>query len=613
MMSGGGMGGGMGGGGNRTRMLSTNMDDLKLSNLKSQNLKRMWDLLSPHVWKLALALLFMLTVSATGLAGPYLLKLAIDEYIAKGDLPGLTTVSILYTVIYIVNWAGTYWQVYIISMVGQSIIVDLRRKLFAHVQTLGLKFYDEVQAGRLMSRITNDIDALNQLVSSGLTNLVNDVLTVFGIAAIMFYMDWRLALVSFITLPMLVLLVTVYQARMTRAFWQVRSRVADVNAVLQESISGMKVVQAFSREDQNMQMFSGTNTGNMLANLRAAVLHSAFFPLVEVIGAIGTAAVLWYGGIQISRQGVTVGTLVAFLAYVTRFFWPIRDISQVYNMFLGAAVATERVFEVLDHEPTIVDKPGALELKTSTGHVRLEDVTFGYEKDQPILKKVNIEVSPGETIALVGPTGAGKTSVINMVSRFYDPWDGRVLIDGHDLRDVTQLSLHQQLGIVLQDTFIFSGTIADNIRYGRLEATDDEVIAAAKAVNAHDFIMRFPDGYQTEVQERGSKLSVGQRQLIAFARAILADPKVLILDEATSSVDAYTEMLIQEALDVLLRGRTSIVIAHRLSTIRNATRIYVIDHGEVVQVGSHEALLTAGGLYKDLYEKQFSEVQHIAS
>jgi len=600
-----GMGGGMGGG-HGAFMRGTLDTNIKLSDVSAKTMKRLWALVSPHTARLVLATALMFVASASNLAGPYLLKLAIDNNIAQKDLDGLLMTSLLYVSASLVNWIANYWQTYIVSLVGQSVIFELRERLMKRMLSLGLRFFDRNQAGRLMSRATSDVDSLNQLVSSGLTHLVNDVLTIIGIAGIMFYMDWRLALASFITVPLLISLVLYFQKRMTQAFHQVRRRVADVNAVLQESISGMRVIQAFSREESNMQMFEGTNTGNMQANMQAATLFAAFFPLVEVVGAIGTAAVIWYGGLQALYRGVTVGTLVAFLSYVTRFFMPIREISQVYNMFLAATVSVDRIFEVLDEKPEVSDSESATALVDSRGHVMIDGVTFGYERDLPVLKNVNIEAKPGETIALVGPTGAGKTSVINLVSRFYDPWEGQVTIDGYNLRDITLNSLHKQMGTVLQDTFIFSGTVSDNIRYGRQEASVEEVIAAAKAVNAHDFILRFPDGYDTQVNERGSKLSVGQRQLIAFARAILADPRILILDEATSSVDAYTEMLIQQALETLLKGRTSIVIAHRLSTIRNADRIYVIDQGQVVEVGTHEQLVASGGLYRTLYEKQFA-------
>ncbi len=580
--------------------------DVRLSNVKKQALLRVWTLIRPYRRTLFGAMSLMAVVSLSGLAGPYLLKLAIDDFLARGDLNGLGMISVVYALLYAVNWLANYWQTYLVSFAAQSVILDLRRRLFSHMLKLGLRFYDKNQAGRLMSRVTSDVDALNQLVSTGITHTVNDLLTICGIAWIMFYMNWRLALGAFITVPLLVLLVAQFQTRMTRAFHKVRRRVADVNAQLQESISGMKVIQAFGREEDSMQRFSGTNEGNMRANLEAAALFSAFFPLVEFIGAIGTAAVIWYGGFQAGRGALSVGTLVAFLGYVTRFFWPIREISQIYNMFLQAVVSTDRIFEILDEEPDVQDAADARTLVVSEAHVKLERVTFGYEPNNPVLKDISIEAKPGQTIALVGATGAGKTSIINLVSRFYDPWEGMVSIDSQDIRSVTCESLRQQMGIVLQDTFIFSGTIEQNIRYGNLDADESQVVAAAKATGAHQFITRLSDGYATNVQERGSRLSVGQRQLIALARAFIRDPKIIILDEATSSVDTHTEQLIQRALVALLKQRTAIVIAHRLSTVRNADWIYVIDDGRVVEQGTHEHLLNAEGVYKSLYEKQFA-------
>jgi len=593
--------------GGRGGMMRGMLDqDVRLSNVKKQALLRVWTLIRPYRRTLFGAMSLMAVVSLSGLAGPYLLKLAIDDFLARGDLNGLGMISVVYALLYAVNWLANYWQTYLVSFAAQSVILDLRRRLFSHMLKLGLRFYDKNQAGRLMSRVTSDVDALNQLVSTGITHTVNDLLTICGIAWIMFYMNWRLALGAFITVPLLVLLVAQFQTRMTRAFHKVRRRVADVNAQLQESISGMKVIQAFGREEDSMQRFSGTNEGNMRANLEAAALFSAFFPLVEFIGAIGTAAVIWYGGFQAGRGALSVGTLVAFLGYVTRFFWPIREISQIYNMFLQAVVSTDRIFEILDEEPDVQDAADARTLVVSEAHVKLERVTFGYEPNNPVLKDISIEAKPGQTIALVGATGAGKTSIINLVSRFYDPWEGMVSIDSQDIRSVTCESLRQQMGIVLQDTFIFSGTIEQNIRYGNLDADESQVVAAAKATGAHQFITRLSDGYATNVQERGSRLSVGQRQLIALARAFIRDPKIIILDEATSSVDTHTEQLIQRALVALLKQRTAIVIAHRLSTVRNADWIYVIDDGRVVEQGTHEHLLNAEGVYKSLYEKQFA-------
>ncbi|MCL5040672.1 MAG: ABC transporter ATP-binding protein/permease [Firmicutes bacterium] len=596
---GGGFGGGPGHGFDRA-------DGAGLSRINRKVLLRLWEHIWPFRFYFLLGVILMFIVSLSGLAGPYLLKVAIDQYITRGDLAGVTRIALIYLGLFLLNWLATYSQTYIISWTGQSVIFSIRMGLFQHLQRLGFTFYDRLEAGRIMSRVTNDVDALNQLVSSGLVSLVNDFLTIFGIIIIMIKMDYHLALVSFTTIPLIIALVAFFQIRMTRAFHRVRRRIADVNATLQESISGMKTIQAFSREEVNLQRFDSTNQENLQANLQVATLTSVFFPMVELIGAIGTSLVVWYGGWQIAGHQVSLGTLVAFLGYVTRFFMPIRDLSQVYNLFLSATVSTERIFEFLDEEPDVKESPGAEELLPLSREIRFEEVTFGYDPSLPVLKGVNLQARAGETVALVGPTGAGKTSIINLLGRFYDPQDGRITVDGTDIRAVTLLSLRRQMGVVLQDTFIFSGTIKENIRYGRLEATDEEVVAAAQAVGAHDFILRFPEGYDTEVNERGSKLSVGQRQLLAFARALIANPRILILDEATSSVDAYTELLIQQALERLLAGRTAFVIAHRLSTIRNAARIYVIEDGRVVESGRHDELLARDGRYAELYQKQFA-------
>lgn len=595
-------------------------EEIDVAHLDAQSLRRFWKYVRPYAWHIVLAVALMFVASGSGLLGPFLMQRAIDNYILARNaavaarLSGLSRIVLFYLLIYVVNWLCTYWQTYVISWAGQRIIFNVRKDLFAHLQRLGLRFYDRLAAGRIMSRVTNDVEAVNQLLSSGLVSLLNDFFTIIGIMAIMLAMNWQLALAAFVTIPLLYGASTFFQRRMRTAYHRVRRRIADVNANLQESISGIRVTQSFAREAQNMNRFEGTNQGNMQANLEAASLTAAFFPLVDFIGALGTTIVLWAGGWLIltaathqAGQALTIGILVAFLNYVARFFMPIRDLSQLYNLYQSAVVSAERIFEFFDEQPDVADRPDAYELPPIVGEIRFNDVCFSYEEDKPVLRNVNIEAHPGQTIALVGPTGAGKSTVINLLARFYDPQQGSVTIDSHDLRQVTLQSLRRQLGIVLQDTFLFSGTIRDNIRYGRPEATDDEVVAAAKAVNAHEFIMALPQGYDTQVQERGSKLSVGQRQLISFARALLADPKILILDEATSSVDAYTEVLIQRALDRLLKNRTAVVIAHRLSTIRNADRIYVIDGGRVVESGTHQELLAKeGGRYRELYEKQFA-------
>ena len=581
--------------------------------VETKILRRIVPYVRPYIPHLLAGLVFMLLVTLTGLITPYLEALAIDTFILnKADLTadaraaGIARIALLYLALYIGNWTFSYWQTYFISWAGQNVIYSLRQKMFEHLQRLSFSFYDGIEVGRIMSRVTNDVNALNELVSSGILNVINDAFMLGGTVFIMMRMNWRLALLTFTTFPFLLLIATRFRGHMQKAYHEVRRKAATVNANLQESISGVRVTQSFVRENQNAQRFDETNQDNMQANMQAAQLNSAFGPLVEIVATIGVCIVVWYGGVLIKADVLTVGVVYAFLRYVSRFFMPIRDLSQVYNVWQAATVSIDRIFELLDTEPNVKDSPQAIELPQIDGQVRFENVTFGYKVDLPILHNVDITVEPGQTVALVGPTGAGKSSTINLLSRFYDPQQGRITIDGYDVREVTQRSLHQQLGIVLQDTFIFAGTVKDNIRYGKPDATDAEVAAAAQAVNAHDFIMRMPEGYDTEVHERGARLSIGQRQLISFARALLANPRILILDEATSSVDAYTEVLIQKALETLLKGRTSFVIAHRLSTIRNADCIITIDNGRVVEQGTHEELLQKpNGMYRTLYDMQF--------
>lgn len=570
-------------------------------------IRRIGPYVRPFSRYLLAGMFFMLAVSVTGLVSPQLMRKAIDVYIkTEKDLSGLTRISLAYLLVYILNWLCTYWQTYFISWAGQNIIYSIRQDLFEHLQTLSFNFFDSIEVGRLMSRVTNDVNALSELVTSGILNVINDLFRLIGIIWIMLLMNWRLALLTFATLPFLVLLTTKFRNRMRMAYHEVRRKIATVNANLQESITGMKVVQSFTREERNMEEFDLTNLDNMEANMQAARLNSLFGPLVDLVGAVGVCMVLWYGGSLVRVGVLTAGTVYAFINYVNQFYMPIRDLSQVYNIWQSATVSVDRIFELLETQPEVKDAPDAYDLPPVEGRVVFEGVTFGYDPEQPVLHDIYISAEPGETIALVGPTGAGKSSTINLLSRFYDPQQGNITIDGHDLRAVTKKSLHNQLGIVLQDTFLFSGTIRDNICYGRPDATDEQVIAAAKAVGAHEFIMQLPDGYDTEVHERGSRLSIGQRQLVSFARTLICEPRILILDEATSSVDAYTEVVIQQALDRLLENRTAFVIAHRLSTIRDADKIVVIDDGRVVEEGTHEELLRRPqGLYRTLYEMQF--------
>jgi ATP-binding cassette subfamily B protein len=585
-------------------------DDLSLKNVNFAHLGRTKEFVMPFIRQLSLAMALVITLGILSLQGPVIIGQVVDLIdTGSGTLDRLYRLVGLYAGLQVLMAVLRYIQTYVMSWTGQQMLYSIRKKLFLHLQDLGLDFYDRLQAGRVMSRVVNDVEAINHLLAGGTLNLLSDVVTIFGIVVIMVRLNAALAMVTFITIPLLFFTIYFLQSRMTRAYHKQRRKLADITANLQESISGMKITQAFSREDTNADRFSNTNQENFQAQMEGARLHALFFPLIDIIGTIGVALVYYYGGIRMSLgdAAVTIGTVTVFVNYTNRFFWPIRNMVEVWNWVLQAAVSSERVFEVLDTEPNVQDKPGAIELGEIVGHVKFDNITFGYDPSLPVLHNVSIEAKPDETIALVGPTGAGKSSIINLLCRFYDVQGGAVLVDGHDIRDVTIQSLRQNLGIVLQDTVLFSGTIRENIRYGRLTATDEEVEEAAKTVGAHDFIMRQPDGYDTEVRERGSRLSVGQRQLLAFARALLADPRILILDEATSSVDAYTELLIQQALEKLFKGRTSIVIAHRLSTIRNADRIYVIDHGRLIESGNHEELIAnKDGLYRSLYEKQFT-------
>ncbi len=582
--------------------------DVKLRDINPKVYRMMWSFVRPYVGRLALGVLLMAATALTGLVGPYLVQQAIDTFIVEGNVTGLNWVAGAFLITAFLNWWSSYGQTYIVSWVGQTIIYDLRERMFAHLQRLSFRFFDSMATGRIMSRLMSDVDAINQLVSSGLVSIFADTLTLITIMATMLSMNWRLALVSFITVPVLVGVLQYFKNRLRDAFMQMRRRAADMNANLAESISGMRVTQAFTREEQNQSQFNQINEQTRQASMDAVTVWAMFIPTIEVVAAFGVTLVLWYGGVLIKggTPGVSVGQVAAFILYLNRFFMPIRDLSQVFNVFQAAIVSAERVVEVLDQKPEIEDRPDAYDLPRAEGSVVFADVVFGYKPDQTVLKGLNLQASPGQTIALVGPTGAGKSSVINLLARFYEPRSGKVLVDGHDLSRVTQQSWRSQLGIVLQDTFLFTGTIRENIRYGRPDATDQEVEDAARAVGAHEFIARMSEGYETQVNERGSKLSVGQRQLVAFARALCANPSILILDEATSNIDTYTETLIQEALKRLLQGRTSFVIAHRLSTIRSADRIYFIDDGQVVEEGTHDELLAAGGRYADLYLGQFT-------
>ncbi|MGQ9631517.1 MAG: ABC transporter ATP-binding protein [bacterium] len=566
---------------------------------------RLLTFLRPHWQRMVAAFLLMLSTSALSLAAPYLIKVAIDQHIARGDVSALGRVALLTVFVFLGLYAVTAGQRYLLSWVGQRVLATLRSRLFRHLQVLPLAYHDTHIVGVTISRVINDVAVINELLSEGLITLVGDLLVLAGIIVVMLSMSPRLALLTFSVLPLMALATSLFARRAKSAFRRTRARIADVVGDLAENLSGMRVIQAFAQEDTSHEHFDEVNRANRDAHVAAMSLSFAFLPSVEFLGMLATAIVLWFGGRAVAQGELTLGVVVAFLAYVSRFFQPIREISQLYATMQAAMAGGERVLELLDTAPEVTDAPDAREMPPIAGRLELRDVSFSYRGEIRVLHRVNLVIEPGQTVALVGPTGAGKTSIANLIARFYDVTEGAVLIDGIDVRRVSQRSLRRQMGLVPQDPFLFSGTIADNIRFGHPDVPDSAVEEASRLANAHDFISALPNGYATEIMEGGVNLSVGQRQLICIARAVLADPRILILDEATSSVDTVTEMLIQEALRRLLVGRTAVVIAHRLSTVRNADLICVVQDGHIVERGKHEELLARGGTYRELYERQF--------
>lgn len=571
-------------------------------------IKRLLGYMARYKLNFAVIITLLVVSAGLGLAGPYILAIAIDQYIEKVNLPALYWISAVYIGVYALSLMVGYVQTYLRFWLGQRLMFDLRRDMFSNLQRLSMSFYDKRHVGRIMSRVTNDVETLNEFLTSGVEAAIGDVFILSGIVIMMLIMNVQLALITFTVIPVLLVGTILLGGRVREAYRLTRKKISGVTANLAESISGMRVVQSFSREIANAQQFDRVNVENLQANIQAAMVSALFFPLVDVLGSLGTCLVLWFGGSSVMNGSLTIGVLVAFMAYVTRFFIPIREISMLYNNVQSALAATERITEIVDVKPEVKEAENAIELPKIRGEIKFNKVSFGYEPNNFVLKDINLEICENERIALVGPTGAGKTSLASLVARFYDPQKGSITIDGYDVRKVSLESLRRQMGIVLQDPFLFSGSIRENIAYGRPDATEQEIVESAKAVGAHDFITSFALGYDTNVGERGVRLSMGQRQLISFARALLADPRVLILDEATSSVDAYTELLIQNALKKLLERRTTLIIAHRLSTVRSADKIVVVDAGSIVDIGTHEELMGRGGLYRKLYEMQLKPI-----
>jgi ATP-binding cassette subfamily B multidrug efflux pump len=567
--------------------------------------RRMLGYVTRHKRKSITLLAVLLVSTVVSLLPPYMLSLTIDEYIKKLDMAGLLFIGAAFVVVYFLVFVTQYANRYLIEWLGNRLEYDLRVDIFRHLQELGLGFYANQEVGNIASRATNDVEKITELVSSGIASVIADLFTLLGIIAIMLYMNWWLSLITFSIIPVMFLFLFFWGKRVRMVYRETRKTIASVSAKMEESVSGMKEIQSFSREGQTREEFQQVNRDNMEANVQAGQIMSAFWPAVNVFTALGNFLVLWFGGAAVMRGELSVGILFGFMNYVSRFFAPVQDLSMFWNQVQSALAAAERVFGIMDTPTVIFDKPNAVEMPRIEGRVHYENMTFGYEEGQPVLQNIELVIEPNTTIALVGPTGVGKTTMTNLLYRFYDPTEGRITVDGFDLRDVEVASLRRQMAVVLQDTFLFSASIMENIRYGRLDATDDEIREVSEAVGAHEFIMKLPEGYDTDVRERGGRLSVGQRQLISLARALLAGPRILIMDEATSSIDAYTELIIQKALDRVLRNRTSIIIAHRLSTVRNSDKIVVLDGGRIAEQGTHDELIRLGGLYKQLYEMQF--------
>ncbi len=581
-------------------------------------LKRVYGYMKRYKKGLLAGLAIILLCSLGNTAGPALIKAAVDlitQYAGQGVLfqvfAAVLGIMACYTIISVVSALLLKTKTRIMSKTGQAIIGDIRYDLFTHIQKLSFSYFDSRPHGKILVRVVNYVNSISDFLSNGVINCISDIFTLLVIIIFMFIIHAELALVCMIPLPFFIVFIAFMRKKQRMAWQTLSAKQSNMNAYIHENIVGVKVVESFNRQVENQKIFKTICDDNKKAWMHVQRYDKLIWPTVDFLSTIGLAILFGYSIMRISSGALSIGTLVAFSAYISMFWGPILNLSNFYNQIINVMAYLERIFETMDTEPDVHDKPNAIPMKPIVGKVEFKDVVFGYEDGVQILKGVNFTVNPGDTIALVGPTGAGKTTIINLISRFYDLNSGRVLIDGQDISDVTLDSLRKQMGVMLQDTFIFSGTIMDNIRYGRLDATDEEVIAAAKVVSAHDFIMSLENGYYTEVNERGSRLSVGQRQLISFARALLASPKILILDEATSSIDTKTELILQKGLNELLKGRTSFIIAHRLSTIKNATRILYIDKGNILEAGTHDELLAKKGYYYELYRSQYSFLEAI--
>ncbi|WGS65936.1 ABC transporter ATP-binding protein [Marinitoga aeolica] len=565
---------------------------------------RIFKYLKPFIPKTILVIFLMVTVMVINLINPYFFKVAIDDYISNKDIRGLIIIGGILLLLNIIALVLSRIRIVEMGKITNKIVLNIRHELYEHIQKLSFSFFDSRPVGKILARVVNDVNSLEQLFSNSITSLIPELLTLIFVAGIMFYMNYKLALASMIILPLLIFGLFLIESISRKRWMEYRNNRSELNAFTHEDISGIRVVKSFTAENKTNRKFKFLTDKMMNSFVNAVKVNDWFWAMVFISWGIGSVLVFYLSVKMIDLNQVTVGTVVAFVGYIGMFWRPIMNLSNFYNSLVTNISAGERIFEILDTKPDIVNPKDAKIMPKIKGEVEFKNVTFAYDREI-VLNNVSFKIKPGETIALVGPTGAGKTTIVNLISRFYDPQKGQILIDGHDIKKVDLESLRSQMGIMLQDTFLFSDTIKNNIRYGKLDATDEEIIEAAKAVHAHDFIIKLEKGYNTDVNERGVRLSIGERQLISFARALLANPRILILDEATSNIDTYTEKLVQDGIKKLLKGRTSFVIAHRLSTIRNADRIFYIDNGEILEVGNHEELMAKKGHYYNLYISQF--------